>query len=260
MSAFVLNALFLAEALHYPRGSVAQLGPGLYPLLVGAIALISSAGAFLAERHRRYESDTDRPRGTGGQRIVAVGVGTSGYVILLPLLASSTGRNRAYAPRPPRHGIAPVTRQAVARGGHWGGLALSVCRLARRAPTVGTLGSLGAAVVSALDGLLYGFRVALGPANVLAALGGALLGTLVGLLPGIGPIGAMALLLPITFGLRPETALIMLAGIFYGSMYGGSTTSILVNVPGEAASVVTTIDGTRWRARDARVPRWPSRQ
>jgi putative tricarboxylic transport membrane protein len=99
--------------------------------------------------------------------------------------------------------------------------------------------------VSSLDGLLYGFSVALTPGNLLAALAGATLGTFVGVLPGIGPLGAMALLLTATLALKPVTALIMLAGIYYGSMYGGSTTSILVNVPGEAASVVTTFDGYR---------------
>ena len=97
--------------------------------------------------------------------------------------------------------------------------------------------------MNALDGLLYGFSVALSVNNMLAALVGALVGTLVGVLPGIGPPGGIALLLPITFGLKPETALIMLAAIYYGAYYGGSTTSILVNVPGEAASVVTCFDG-----------------
>lgn len=94
-----------------------------------------------------------------------------------------------------------------------------------------------------LQGLVYGFLVALTPENLGAALLGAILGTLVGVLPGIGPVGAMALLLPVTLHMAPQTALIMLAAIYYGSMYGGSTTSILLNVPGEAASVVTTIEG-----------------
>jgi putative tricarboxylic transport membrane protein len=94
-----------------------------------------------------------------------------------------------------------------------------------------------------LEGLAYGFSVALMPANLVACFAGVLVGTIVGILPGIGPVGAMALLLPSTFSLEPATALIMLAGIYYGSMYGGSTTSILVNVPGEAGSVVTAIDG-----------------
>jgi putative tricarboxylic transport membrane protein len=97
--------------------------------------------------------------------------------------------------------------------------------------------------VDSLQGLAYGFGVALSGQNLLACFLGCLVGTLVGVLPGIGPIGAMALLVPSTFGMNPATALIMLAGIYYGSMYGGSTTSILMNVPGESASVMTCIEG-----------------
>jgi putative tricarboxylic transport membrane protein len=97
--------------------------------------------------------------------------------------------------------------------------------------------------VGPLDGLAYGFTIALTPTNLFACFVGVLVGTIVGVLPGIGPVGAMALLLPSTFALDPATALIMLAGIYYGAMYGGSTTSILVNVPGEAGSVVTLLDG-----------------
>jgi putative tricarboxylic transport membrane protein len=100
-----------------------------------------------------------------------------------------------------------------------------------------------------LEGLIYGFTVALTPANLFACFIGVLVGTIVGVLPGIGPVGAMALLLPSTFALHPATALIMLAGIYYGAMYGGSTTSILVNVPGEAGSVVTLLDGYQMTRR-----------
>jgi putative tricarboxylic transport membrane protein len=96
-----------------------------------------------------------------------------------------------------------------------------------------------------MEGLLHGFAVALTPLNLLFGLLGAFLGTLVGVLPGIGPIGAMALLMSATYSLPPATALIMFAGIYYGSMYGGSTTSILVNIPGEPSSVVTCIDGNQ---------------
>jgi putative tricarboxylic transport membrane protein len=91
--------------------------------------------------------------------------------------------------------------------------------------------------------LLTGLSVASTPINLVYCFIGAFVGTLVGVLPGIGPVGAMAILLPVTFGLPPVTAIIMLAGIFYGAMYGGSTTSILVNIPGESASVVTCLDG-----------------
>jgi putative tricarboxylic transport membrane protein len=88
-----------------------------------------------------------------------------------------------------------------------------------------------------------GFSTALTPANLLYCLAGVFLGTLIGVLPGLGPTATIAMLLPVTFTLPPVSALIMLAGIYYGSQYGGSTTSILVNVPGEASSVVTTLDG-----------------
>src|SRR6201981_3668807 len=94
-----------------------------------------------------------------------------------------------------------------------------------------------------LANLWLGFHVAANPYNVLFCLLGALVGTLVGVLPGIGTVATIAMLLPITFGLPPVGALIMLAGIYYGAQYGVSTTSILVNIPGEATSVITCLDG-----------------
>ncbi len=94
-----------------------------------------------------------------------------------------------------------------------------------------------------LANLGLGFDVALTPVNVLYCFVGVLLGTLVGVLPGIGPTGTVAILLPITFTLEPVTALIMLAGIYYGAQYGGSTSAILINLPGESSSAVTAIDG-----------------
>jgi putative tricarboxylic transport membrane protein len=90
---------------------------------------------------------------------------------------------------------------------------------------------------------MYGFSIAFQPDNLFLCFVGSVLGTLVGVLPGIGPIGAIAILLPVTFKISTTGAIIMLAGIYYGAMYGGSTTSILVNIPGEAASVVTCMDG-----------------
>jgi len=91
--------------------------------------------------------------------------------------------------------------------------------------------------------LAVGFGTALTAVNLLYALIGALLGTLIGVLPGIGPVATIAMLLPTTYALEPVSALIMLAGIYYGAQYGGSTTAILVNMPGEASSVVTCLDG-----------------
>src|SRR5262250_2813307 len=93
------------------------------------------------------------------------------------------------------------------------------------------------------NNLALGMAVALSLKNVLLCFLGCLVGTLIGVLPGVGPIATITMLLPITFGLPPVGALIMLAGIYYGAQYGGSTTSILVNIPGEATSVVTTLDG-----------------
>jgi putative tricarboxylic transport membrane protein len=94
-----------------------------------------------------------------------------------------------------------------------------------------------------LQNLAVGFGVAMTPANLGFAFIGAMVGTLIGVLPGIGPIATIAMLLPLTFHLEPVSGLIMLAGIFYGAQYGGSTTAILVNLPGETSSVVTCIDG-----------------
>ncbi len=94
-----------------------------------------------------------------------------------------------------------------------------------------------------LHNLTLGFSVALSYNNLVYAFIGVLLGTAIGVLPGLGPVATIAMLLPLTFALQPETALIMLAGIFYGAQYGGSTAAILVNLPGESSSVVTCLDG-----------------
>ena len=93
------------------------------------------------------------------------------------------------------------------------------------------------------DNILLGFSVALGLKNLGLCFLGCMIGTLIGVLPGVGPVATISMLLPITFGIDPVGALIMLAGIYYGAQYGGSTTAILVNIPGEATSVVTTLDG-----------------
>ncbi|RCV57461.1 tripartite tricarboxylate transporter permease [Marinitenerispora sediminis] len=100
-----------------------------------------------------------------------------------------------------------------------------------------------------IDNLLQGFATALTPVNLLYALLGVAVGTAIGVLPGIGPAMAVALLLPITYGLDPVGAFIMFAGIYYGGMYGGSTTAILINTPGEAASVITAVEGNKMAKR-----------
>jgi putative tricarboxylic transport membrane protein len=96
-----------------------------------------------------------------------------------------------------------------------------------------------------LSNLWLGFSVALDPWNLLYGFLGVLLGTIIGVLPGLGPVATISILLPFTFNLAPQAALIMLAGIYYGAQYGGSTTAILINLPGESSSVVTAIDGNQ---------------
>src|ERR671914_492492 len=94
-----------------------------------------------------------------------------------------------------------------------------------------------------LANVTYGLSVALSPGNLFYGFLGTLLGTMIGVLPGLGPVATISILLPITFSLPPQSAMIMLAGIYYGAQYGGSTTAVLVNLPGESSSVVTCIDG-----------------
>src|SRR5512138_2652345 len=91
--------------------------------------------------------------------------------------------------------------------------------------------------------LMNGFATALQPLNLGIAFVGSIIGTVIGVLPGLGPTATIAMLLPLVFTMSPVAAMIMLTSIYYGAMYGGSTTSILVNIPGESASVITTIDG-----------------
>jgi len=109
------------------------------------------------------------------------------------------------------------------------------------------------------NNLIFGFSVALSLQNLLYCLIGVTVGTLIGVLPGIGPLGTIAILMPITYGVPPVGALIMLAGIYYGAQYGGSTTAILVKIPGETSSVITVLDGHAMAQRGRAGPARPWR-
>src|SRR5438132_486243 len=134
-----------------------------------------------------------------------------------------------------RRGHVPARRAARCRGGGGFGGRLLCC--------VSTRARRGAALMDIAAGLMQGFAVALHPANLLWCFVGVLLGTIVGIMPGLGPPATIAMLMPLTARMNPAGAIIMLAGIYYGAKYGGSTTSILLNVPGESASEVACLDG-----------------
>ena len=110
-----------------------------------------------------------------------------------------------------------------------------------------------------IQNLVFGFGVALTPVNLFYCFVGVVVGTAIGVLPGIGPVTTVAMLVPLTFGMNPTAALIMLAGIYYGSQYGGSTTAILINTPGETSSVMTCLDGYQMARQGRAGPRsaWP---
>src|SRR5258708_39056231 len=140
-----------------------------------------------------------------------------------------------------RGDVPPAVENRRARRARERGRVLSRVRSrARRAPPGRRPGFL---TVEIIAGLMNGFAVALEPANLFWCFVGVLLGTVVGILPGLGPPATIAMLLPLTFNMNPAGAIIMLAGIYYRAKYGGSPTPILINGPGESASVVTCIDG-----------------
>ena len=136
----------------------------------------------------------------------------------------------------------PLAAVVYAAGIAWGSFFL-FSRSPEGPAAAGPLRALSAAVPETLQNLALGFSVALQPTMLFYAFAGCVIGTLVGVLPGVGPLAGISLLLPATFGLDATRAIVLLAGIYYGAMYGGSTTSILMRIPGEAASVMTCIDG-----------------
>ena len=94
-----------------------------------------------------------------------------------------------------------------------------------------------------INGMLTGISTTMIPMNIGMVLFGCFMGSLIGMLPGLGPITAVALMIPVTYGLEPSTGMVLLAGVYYGAIFGGSTSSILINAPGEAATVATSLDG-----------------
>ena len=242
--AFGAGTVALAQA--YPLGSAARMGPAYFPTVLGA--LLAGIGLVILLKSLASAEGGNVER-VHAWLLVRVLLSVAAFAVLLnPLGLVADGRHRRDAGGLGGARI-PVRRGAAQRGGaraavlravrlgpqpDHAGLALVPRRLTRTRrhgswDLFGNL-ALGLATAASVQNLFYCFV-------------GVLLGTLIGVLPGIGPVATIAMLLPITYALPPTAALIMLAGIYYGAQYGGSTTAILVNLPGEASSVVTCIDG-----------------
>ena len=233
-----LGAAILWQGRHLAFGSFRNPGSGLFPsLIAGLVIVLSLRLIFFSRKREKFRAASFRP----GRRSYLGRV--HGFVTLRLF----PGNPRLPGGELPDHHTSllcvrvPQVRAGRSEGdlSHGPGLPLFSDPFEKQPPE----GDTWALRMELFHNLLVGFNVALLPVNLLFCFLGVFLGTVVGVLPGIGPAATIAVLLPITFSLRPETAIIMLAGIFYGTQYGGSTTSILVNLPGEASSVITCLDG-----------------
>ena len=236
-------------------GTLSDPGPGGMIFWVGVVMTgLSLATLAVALRQPAGSGLASLWQGTRWWLVPYVVALLALYAWLLPALGFRHHHGAAPAHLVHDHRSAKLDRAAARRGPHHGSGLHRVPSPARH-PAARRRGRAVARRVPACD-----IRAGVGrwtccrtsrsasasrcsPINLLYCFLGVFIGTLVGVLPGIGPVAAMSLLLPVTFTATPEAGIIMLAGIYYGSMYGGSTTAILVNIPGEAASVVTTLDG-----------------
>ena len=236
-AAFGVVALVISRA--YEIGAASRMGPGYFPRMLGLLLVV--LGAALALRGF-WPSSEAQPRWRWRPLLVVLA-----GVASLHHRGAAAGPGRGQ-PAPRLH-LLGGERGVPVEGGpgqrrHPGRRRGRGLRL-RAAHTTADLAGLprGRPVMELLDNLALGLSVALTPINLIYAFVGVLVGTLIGVLPGIGPVATIAMLLPTTYGLPPVTALIMLAGIYYGASFGGSTTAILVNLPGEMSSVITVLDG-----------------
>ena len=248
----VIGGYTLYDATTLEVGFADPVGPRLFPYVVGTVLV--GLAVLLAVATLRG----DRPEEEGGEDVDLTQPGRLGdrpqagrrsWCSRSPRSTCSAGRSpgRCSSRAPPGRSAAAPCQGRPHRGRPLGGQLVRLLRRSRhpaerRPPGRGAL-------MESLDLLWGGLEAALTPTNLMYAAIGVLLGTFVGVLPGIGPAMAVALLLPVTFGLEPTQAFIMFAGIYYGGMYGGSTTSILLNTPGESASVMTAIEGNKMAKR-----------
>jgi putative tricarboxylic transport membrane protein len=256
-----LAGAFLWFGRGYKIGTAAQMGPGYFPITLACV-LVALGSISLV---RSFVSDGERvsaPHWRPLLLITAAGVGLR----LFGTDRRSRRRAKRCGPAVGRsletvsircqgttgsHRPRPVLRPGFREGP---GCSHADFRAVVRWPRPELMAALRGSTMDLFANLVLGFDTALTPINLAYALIGCFLGTAIGVLPGLGPVATIAMLLPATFGMPPVTALIMLAGIFYGAQYGGSTTAILVNLPGESSSVVTALDGYRM-AREGRAGR-----
>ena len=246
-----VGAFLIYDALTLAAGfaKVDPVGPRMFPIVIGiglivlaVILAIAIPRGSTGEAEGGEDIDTSSPadwRTVG----LLVGLFVAMIVLVMPLGWAITG-TLLFAGAATILGSRHYVRNIVIGVGAGGGQFLRVLFRARNPAARRHLWT-GFSDMENLDWLIQGFEQAATPMNLMYAVIGVLLGTAVGVLPGIGPAMTVALLLPITYNVSPSAAFIMFAGIFYGGMYGGSTTSILLNTPGESSSVITAIEGNK---------------
>ncbi len=269
----IIGLLVLLDASHIGGGAYARIGPATFPTLIG-FALLGLSGWTMVEAwrgdfpERAHDEFAPIVWIVGGLAAQLLLLTTAGFSIATGLLFAATarafGKRKLYVSIPVGILIEPRDLADVHEGpepraaGRTAGTPLRLSPIAsgpapkaspfQRAPPAGTARARSNHGLPAMDTfalLGQGLATAAQPMNLLYALIGVTLGTAVGVLPGIGPALTVALLLPVTYQLDAAGSLIMFAGIYYGGMYGGSTTSILLNTPGESASIITALEGNK---------------
>ena len=251
-----VGALFLLLGRELEFGNSFQMGPGYFPTVLSVLTMI--LGGVLTWKGMRgapVEGAFSHIPWIGVVSVIGSvvffgltirGIGIAPAVAVVVFVTASASRYARWttlaacspsAWRPPARCSSSTPSACRCRSSVRG------CRSSTGRPPRPSPRSRRRSDMELLSNLALGFGTALDPFNLLYCFIGVLLGTAVGVLPGLGPVATIAMLLPLTFGLPPESSLIMLAGIYYGAQYGGSTTAILINLPGESSSVVTAIDG-----------------
>ena len=255
---FVIAGLIIAVSIralsepsvNIPAGS--RVGPTVFPIFVGALLLCAGAAVFIGVVRGRVgtpeeSEDTDPNASTDWLTMAKIAALVVAELLLMEPIGRGFRRRCCSAASPGRW-VRSVGGSASSSASSSPWSCRSSSASCSASPSRSGRCSAGSArsseaLMDNINLLMEGFATALQPQYIVFAFLGVLVGTAVGVLPGIGPAMTVALLLPLTYTLDPTAALITFAGIYYGAMYGGSTTSILLNTPGESASIITAIEG-----------------